>query len=197
MTLDLPSGRRGQFLALGLTLAVLGALWAGVVTPLLEWHSLRAEQVQNHRALARRMAEIAETLPQLRDQARLASSSGRMADAVTLDGASDAIAGAALQGQLQEMAVRAGASLSSAEALPGEAAGGYRRIGVRIAVSAQWPVLVRLLRAVAEASPRMLVDDLQFHTGPLLLRTGPRPIDASFTVFAFRAAETVSGAVVR
>jgi general secretion pathway protein M len=124
--LDLPSGRRGQLLALGLTIAVLGGLWAGVAAP-------------------------------------------------------------ALQGRLQEMAARAGAPLSSAEALPGEAAGSWRRIGVRVTVNAPWPAIVRLLQGIGTASPRMLVDDLQLRAPPLLLRTGPRPVDASFTVLAFRA----------
>jgi general secretion pathway protein L len=96
--LDLPTGRRGRLLALGMTLAVLGALWAGVAAPLLDWHALRAEQVEARRALARRMAEIAETLPELRDQARLATAAGRAPGEATLDGASDAIAAAALQG---------------------------------------------------------------------------------------------------
>ena len=185
--LDLPTGRRGRLLALGITLAVLGALWAGVAAPLVEWHALRAEQVQARRALARRMAEIAETLPELRDQARLATASGRAPGEATLDGASDAIAAAALQGRLQDMAARAGAPLSSAEALPGEAAGAWRRIGVRVSVNAPWPAVVRLLQAVGAASPRMLVDDLQLRAPPLLLRTGTRPMDAGFTVFAFRA----------
>ena len=40
--LDLPTGRRGRLLALGMTFAVLGALWAGVAAPLLDWHALRA-----------------------------------------------------------------------------------------------------------------------------------------------------------
>ena len=130
--LDLPTGRRGRLLALGLTFAVLGALWVAVAAPLIEWHALRAEQVQARRALARRMAEIAETLPELRDQARVAAASGRASGEATLDGASDAIAAATLQGRLQEMAARAGAPLTSAEALPGEAAGAWRRIGVRV-----------------------------------------------------------------
>jgi general secretion pathway protein M len=185
--LDLPTGRRGRLLALGLTAAMLGALWVALAAPLIEWHALRAEQVQARRALARRMAEIAETLPELRDQARLATASGRAPGEATLDGASDAIAAAALQGRLQEMAVRAGAPLTSAEALPGEAAGAWRRIGVRVAVSAPWPAVVRFMEAVSAASPRMLVDELQLRAPPLLLRTGVRPMDASFTVFAFRA----------
>ncbi len=186
--LDLPTGRRGRLLALGLTAAVLGSLWVGVAAPLLDWHVLRAEQLEARRALARRMAEIAETLPELRDQARFAAASGRAPGEATLDGASDAIAAAALQGRLQDMAARAGAPLTSAEALPGEPAGVWRRIGVRIAVNAPWPAVVRLLQAIGSAaSPRMLVDDLQLRAPPLLLRTGPRPMDAGFTVFAFRA----------
>src|SRR4051794_5890803 len=145
--LDLPTGRRGQLLALGLTIAVLGGLWAGVAAPLLDWYALRAEQVQARAAVARRMAELAETLPALRDQARLVATPGRPAQGAVLEGASDAIAAATLQGRLQEMAARAGAPLSSAEALPGEAAGAWRRIGVRVAVNAPWPAIIRLLQA--------------------------------------------------
>ncbi|TDH56149.1 hypothetical protein E2C06_36450 [Dankookia rubra] len=185
--LDLPTGRRGQLLALGLTLAVLGGAWAGVAAPLLDWYALRAEQLQARRAVARRMAELAETLPALRDQARRVAAPGRPAEGAVLDGSSDALAAAALQGRLQEMAARAGAPLSSAEALPGEAAGAWRRIGVRVAVNAPWPSVVRLLQAIGTATPRMLVDDLQLRAPPLLLRTGPRPVDASFTVLGFRA----------
>ncbi|WP_431267065.1 type II secretion system protein GspM [Dankookia sp. P2] len=186
-TLDLPTGRRGQLLAVGLTLAVLGGAWAGIAAPLLDWYTLRAEQVQARRAVARRMAELAETLPALRDQARRVAAPGRPAEGAVLDGSSDALAAAALQGRLQEMAAQAGAPLSSAEALPGEAAGAWRRIGVRVAVNAPWPAVVRLLQAIGTATPRMLVDDLQLRAPPLLLRTGARPVDASFTVLGFRA----------
>lgn len=185
---DLPTGRRGQVLAVGLAIAVLGGAWAGIAAPLLDWYAVRAEQVQARRAVARRMAELAGTLPALRDQARRVAAPGRPAEGAVLDGASDALAAAALQGRLQEMAAHAGAPLSSAEALPGEAAGAWRRIGVRVAVNAPWPAVVRLLQAIGSAGPRMLVDDLQLRAPPLLLlRTGPRPVDASFTVLAFRA----------
>src|SRR3954467_11342197 len=114
--LDLPTGRRGQLLALGLTLAVLGGAWAGIAAPLLDRYALRAEEVQARRAVARRMAEIAEGLPALRDQARQAGEPARATTGAVLEGASDPIAAAELQGRLQQMAARAGAPLSSAEA---------------------------------------------------------------------------------
>lgn len=185
--LDLPTGRRGQLLAIGLTIAVLGGAWAGIAAPLLDWYTLRAEQVQARRAIARRMAELAETLPVLRDEARQVAAPDRPAAGAVLDGASDAVAAATLQGRLQDMAARAGAPLSSAEALPGEAAAGWRRIGLRVAVNAPWPAVVRLLQAIGTATPRLLVDDLQLRAPPLLLRSGARPVDASFVVLGFRA----------
>ncbi len=83
--------------------------------------------------------------------------------------------------------MRAVPLFNPARSLPGEAAGAWRRIGVRVAVNAPWPAVVRLLQAIGAASPRMLVDDLQLRAPPLLLRTGPRPMDAGFTVYAFRA----------
>jgi general secretion pathway protein M len=197
VVLDLPTGRTGRLLALGMTLAVLGALWVGIAAPLLAWHADRAVELENRRAVARRMAVLAEMLPELRLQAQSAAGGpGRSGVEDTLEGASDAIAGAALQQRLQEMAARAGAPLSSAEALPGEPAGAYRRITVRVALSAPWPTLVRLLQAVAQAgSPHMLVDELQLRSSPLLLRSGPRPMEASFNVIAFRtaAAQTAAG----
>jgi general secretion pathway protein M len=196
VALDLPTGRKGRLLALGITLAVLGALWVGVAAPLMAWYADRAVELENRRAVARRMATLAEMLPELRLQAQSAAgSSGRLGEEDTLEGASDAIAGAALQQRLQEMAAQAGAPLSSAEALPGEPAGAYRRIGVRVSLSAQWPALVRLLQAVAQASsPRMLVDELQLRSSPIMLRSGPRPMEASFTVVAFRTAAAAAQA---
>lgn len=199
MALDLPTGWVGRLLALGMTVAVLGALWVGAAVPLLDWYAERAVQLENRHAIARRMAALVEMLPELRQQAQTASASDKAGTEEMLEGASDAIAGAALQERLQEMAARAGAPLSSAEALPGEAAGAYRRIGVRVSVSAQWPALVRLLQAVAQASPRMLADDLQLRASPQIPRSGPRPIEANFTVLAFRtaSAQTAAGLAVR
>ena len=158
MALDLPTGRRGRLLALGITLVLLGALWFGAAAPLLGWYADRAVELENRRAVARRMAVLAEMLPELRLQAQSAAGAptGRTGVEDTLEGASDAIAGATLQQRLQEMAARAGAPLSSAEALPGEPAGAYRRIAVRVSLSTHWPPLVRLLQAVAGAR---LVDD--------------------------------------
>ena len=107
---------------------------------------------------------------------------------------SDAVAGATLQSAVQGMATAAGAPLSSMETLPAEQSGLYRRIGLRVATAAPWPVLVALLRAVEQATPRMLVDDLQLRAPPVELRATTSPVTAAFTIVAFRAVSPSAGA---
>lgn len=186
MSLALPTGQRGKVLALGFAVLAIGAVWAGAVDPALDWHAERAEALAQRQAVARRMAQVARALPELERQAEAAATSGPPPGAV-LQGATDAVAGAALQQLVRDMATGAGAVLSSTETLPAEQAGTFRRIGLRIAFSAPWPVLVRLLLAVEQAAPMMLVDDMQVR-GPRF-QVGPSdpPLEASMVVLAFRA----------
>jgi general secretion pathway protein M len=171
-------------LALGLTISVLAALWVGCVQPMIDWHAARAETLDQRRALSQRMTALTATLPELQRQ-----SSGEQAPVASLlEGASDAIAGAALQTVVQRMASSAGAELNSMEMLPAEQRGAYRRIGLRVAAAAQWPVLIELLRSIELGPPRMLIDDLQLRAPPVELRVANTPISAAFTVVAFRAA---------
>ena len=185
MLAALPTGVRGQVLALALTVLAAGAAWLAVAAPLLAWHTDRAERLVQRQTLADRMASVAATLPQLRRQAEGLPASA--APQPLLQGASDAVAGAALQGQLDRMASEAGIALSSAELLPAEAAGSYRRIAIRLTANGPWPALVALLQAVAQASPRMLVDDLQLQAAPSVTSTAAPPVSVTLTVLAFRA----------
>jgi general secretion pathway protein M len=186
MNLALPTGRRGRLLALGLTFLVLALVWLVLVSPLARLYADRAEALDQQRIIAHRMALVAGELPDLQRQATAAAGSGPAQNAL-LEGGSDAIAGAALQERVQDMAASAGARLSSAEMLPAAQAGAYRRIGLRVACSAPWPVLVRLLQAVEQATPRMLVDDLKVHGPRIQLQAAEPPLAAELTIFAFRA----------
>ncbi|HEX4172412.1 MAG TPA: type II secretion system protein GspM [Acetobacteraceae bacterium] len=182
----LPEGVRGQLLALALTVTALAVAWAGCLQPLIDWHASRAEALEQHRLLLQRMTGISAILPELQQQ----SSGAHAPAAALLEGQSDAIAGAALQSEVQGMAVSAGAELNSMEMLPGEQRSAYRRVGLRVTTAAQWPVLIELLRAIEQGSPRMLVDDLQLRAPPIEMRASNQPISAAFTVFAFRSAVT-------
>ena len=180
----LPEGRRGTALALGLAAIALALFWGGVAAPLAGWYQARARTIAGERTLAAHMAAIAATLP----SAEAAAAHARRAPAsgALLAGGSDALAAAALQGTMEGIARGAGASLTSIAILPGEPAGPWRRIGLRVEVEAPFAMIVRLLGAVLRGAPPMLVDDLAL-AGPAIAGPGvPRTIDATFTVYAFR-----------
>ncbi len=184
MAASLPDGRRGRVLAMALGLVLVASVWAAVVAPLAAWHANQAQWLAQRQALERRMAALAETLPSLQARAAARTAKGPAPSAV-LQGETDAVAGAALQQLVQQMATGAGTSLSSIEVRPAEPVGGYRRIGLHVALGAPWPALVHLLQSIEAATPPMLVDDLRLHGPPL--GNAALPMDTSFTVLAFRA----------
>lgn len=189
MIAALPEGGRGRLLALAMTATALAVVWVGCLQPWINWHASRAEALEQRRLLLQRMTALAARLPELQRQ----SSGERAPVAALLEGQSDAIAGAALQSQVQRMAAGAGAELNSMEMLPAEQRSAYRRIGLRVTTAAPWTILIELLRAIEQGSPRMLVDDLQLRAPPIEMRASSPPIRAAFTVFAFRFAATGAG----
>ncbi len=180
----LPTGRRGQALAVAILLLVLALAGFGAVAPVIGWYQDRQERLQDRRVIAARMAALAATAPALQRAVEAAGAEGPGRRA-TFDASSDAVAGAALQQRVQDLVTQAGATMASAEALQSETAGPFRRIGVRVTVSGTWPVLVSLLAAIDEAAPRMLVGNLQLQPTQAITTGSAKPLDATFTVSAF------------
>lgn len=181
MTLSpgMPTGRPGTALAIGLLVLLLAAAWLGIAAPLFGIYQDRAVRVGQDRARLAHMQAIVATLPALREAAPAAQTGAAM-----LDG-TDAIAAATLQGTVQSLATKAGATISSVETMPPVPAGTDRRIGLRVSLSAPWPVLVHLLQALAQANPAMQVTDLALHAAPA--HAASLPLTASFAVSALRA----------
>jgi general secretion pathway protein M len=171
----LPTGR---ILAAGLALLVLLVLWVGVLSPVLDWYDARAARLDDLRLRAAHEQALIDALPALKKAAAAAAAQPTRA---VLTGNTDAVAGAALQEQVQTMASAASVTLTSTDQLPG-----YRRIGVRIEMNAQLPVIVALLKSIEEAQPSMVVDDIHLTATPVGPQNVQLPLDASFTVYGFR-----------
>lgn len=195
MTATLPGGRRGQTLALAITLLPMLLLWFAVLAPLVDFYGERSERLTQRLRVAQRMAEVAAGLPALKESA--AAVKAGPPPLQTLDGASDAVAAAALQNRVQDMAMAAGVRLTSVEILEAGAAGDYRRIGLKLSLSAPWPVLVGLLQAIEQSPLPMVIDGLQIRAMSNAAggSGGPRLLDASFTVAAFRIKAALAGSV--
>jgi general secretion pathway protein M len=186
---SLPTGRTGRLLALGLTSLALTVLWLGIVMPLIAWHSDRTEALAHQEVLTQRMEALAAALPSLQEQAK-AVEAGGAGEAALLDGDNDSMASASLQERLQGMFMQAGVQLNSVETLPGDDAGAYRRIGLRISFNASWPVLMTVLKEMHVATPSLLVDELQLTPALHRISTAPGSFDVACAIFAFRAAST-------
>jgi general secretion pathway protein M len=182
----LPTGRMGQFLALALTLLVLAVLWMSIAMPLMQWHSDRAEALEQRAALLQRMEFLVAMRPRLQQQATEAAASGT-GEATLLEGETDSMASAAMQETLQALFLQAGIQLNSVETLPGDAVDAYRRIRLRVTFNASWPVLMGLLKEIEFASPALLVDELQVEPALHRISTAPGTFDITCSIFGFRS----------
>lgn len=194
MIAALPTGWRGRLLALGLAFIALAAVYSVAAAPLLDLYAENEALADRRQALVVRLNALAAELPPLR--ARVAELRGAAAtDKLTLEGASDPIASAALQGRIEALASAAGITIGSTEALPAEAQEGYRRLGLRLVLNGSYEGLAKLLAGLEQAKPPLIVDNLQIRS--FQRRPGATPIltlDASLEVYGFRAAETADAA---
>jgi general secretion pathway protein M len=185
----MPTGRRGQLLALSLLFVALGGVYFVAVSPLLGFYAERAAVLDNRRMLVPRLRAAADELPALRarvEQLRAAAGTRK----ITLDGASDAVAAATLQSRIEELATSAGATIGSTESLPAEARPGYRRIGLRYVLSGSYETLVKFLAKLESATPPLVIDNLHIHG--VLRRPGTPAaagLDAGLDVYAYRDGE--------
>lgn len=184
--LSLPEGRHGQFLALGIGLIGLMLLWLALLGPLWGWYQQRADDLAQQRALASRMQALTREIPALRTE--VAAQGPDQGSNMLLPGGTDAIAGANLQSALQDLAKQSGTSLDSAALAPVEAQGPLRKIGLQVSLTTNWSALIGFLAAIETASPRMVVDGLSLNNAGPPGTDGAPPVQASFTVSAFRAA---------
>ena len=145
-----------------------------------------------------RLGAVADRLPALRSQLARLRTAARTRK-VTLEGASDAIASANLQSRIEGFAASVGATIGSTESLPVDTHDGYRRIGLRFALTGPYETLVRLLAKLEEATPPLVVDNLQIHgvlRRPGLPQTGAGDVglDAGIDVYGFRGDDKTANA---
>ena len=185
----LPTGRRGQLLALGLTILVLASLWLGVAMPLMQWYDDRADALVQRAALLQRMEYLVGMRAGLQQQAAAALARG-VGEATLLEGDSDSTASASMQELLQALFLQSGIQLNSVETLPGDAVDAYRRIRLRVSFNASWSVLMSLLKDIELATPALLVDELQVEPALHRISTAPGTFDITCSIFGFRSEKT-------
>ena len=190
MNAALPSGRHGRLLALAVLGAALATVYVAVAMPLLNIYVDRRAQVARERLLIEKLNTVAAELPPL--QARLARLRTAVANhKATLEGDTDAIASAALQGRLEQYAAAVGVTIGSSEILPTQAEGEYHRIGLRLLVNGPYRGLLQLVARIETARPPLAIDNLQIRgMQSAVRRSAAVGLDASLEVYGFRGTNT-------
>ena len=186
----LPTGVPGRVLAISILCAFTGLGYIAIVAPLVDFYRSGEAALADRELLVPKLERLETELPELR--ARLAAlQAATTGNVVTLDGATDALASANLQSRLEQLAAANGITIASTEAIAAEDRGPYRRIGLRLAVHGKYEEIVKLLAAVENAVPPLVLGNLQIHG---LLRTVEArtgyPLDIRFEVYGLRASGT-------
>ena len=190
---DLPTGRDGRVLALGLLAVLILLAWLLAVQPLVSVYAGRETYLQSRMRYAAHMVALAAELPEARAEALAAGRKAPPPDMI-LAGGNDAIAAANLESLIDGLSHDAGTMLISTESLPPVQVGAYRRISLHVTARASWDKLIGLLATIERSTPRMTVPNLQVQAGPL--GGAEQLLDMSMTIDAFRSGgATASDAV--
>ncbi len=146
--------------AVTLSAGVLVAIHTFLLAPLLAGYGeidLAISQAGEQFGRYQRIAASHDAL-----QARLDKLTARQSEiGIYLGGSTDALAGAELQELVNKMVETGGGRLRSVQILPVETDGEFRRVGVRVQMTATVVQLTRVLYAIEAGRTFLFVDDLQ------------------------------------
>ncbi len=166
--------------ALALLAGVLVLFYAVVVAPLASGYVETGRAIaQAREALGRyqRIARSREAFEQRLEELRVRQS----ASGVYLSGSTDALAGAELQELVNKTVEAGGGRQRSVQILPVKTDGEFRRVGVRVQMTATVAQLARVLYALEAGPPYLFVDNLDIRNRRARRRRN-RPIEMDPTL---------------
>ncbi len=154
------SPRISRFAAIALSLGVLVGLYAFALAPLTASYGETEQAISQARDLLDRYRRIAASRPAL--QTRLNELTTRQSEiGIYLGGGTDALAVADLQELVNKTVEAGGGRLRSIQILPVKTDGAFRRVGVRVQMTATVTQLVRVLYALEAGRTFLFVDNLE------------------------------------
>ena len=146
-------------LAVALVMAVLGAAYLYVLSPVLAAYRDADEQLAQTRDLLERYEGLA--LGKAEHQDRLEELRARQTGTgIYLSGATDALSAAELQNRVRALVGRSGGQLRSIQNLPVTTDEGFRAIAVRVQITATLAAVHQLLYNLESEKPFVFVDNL-------------------------------------
>lgn len=146
--------------ALALSAGVAFAVYIFVAAPIIAGYAETDAAVAQAADLLDRYRRVAAARPAL--QQRLDALKSRQSEiGAYLSGETDALAGAELQELVNATVAKGGGGLRSVQILPAKSDGGFRRIGVRVQMTATIAQVLHVLHGLEAGSTLLFVDNLE------------------------------------
>jgi hypothetical protein len=146
--------------------ALLAAVYAFIAAPLTDLYRVRAQDLSDKRRLLTRYRALAAAIQQAPRPPGPNGGEPAPEGPILLPGANDAAAAAALELAVKELLDRSHTVATSTEAVPAQAIGTLKQIGVRVVFSARLDRLTGFLRAVGHQRPSLIIDTLTIDAAP-------------------------------
>lgn len=146
--------------AIGLLIAVLAIIYVALIAPLVTAFGRVNGEIAQSTELLERYKNIASRRSVLEDLLERVNA-GHTESGVYLPGDTDALAAARLQEIVNSRVESNGAQVRSVQILPAKEDGDFRRVGVRIQMTASIAAIARILYAFEAGGTYLFVDNLE------------------------------------
>lgn len=189
--MNLPTGARGQFMAVAILATLVLLAYQFIALPGLQAYEERVETIEDTERTIRRYRHLLAQAPTLEAFRERYLSEQPLAP-LLLTGDNPALSGAALQQQLQDLAGRHGVRVLSLRIRPTEADGQFQRIAVEARMQSDMTGLRDLLFALEQNEPYLFVENLAIRNRPQRRRRGGANtteslLDTRLVIYGLRA----------
>lgn len=160
-----------------LLIVFLAAAYTFVLEPVVVGYRETDRQIEEVREQVSRYQRLAAMRPALEDQMRQ-SPAEASSEGYYLSGGTDALAAAALQDQVNALVQGKGGSLRSIQPMPGIDEQGFRRITLRVQMTATNEALFEILYALEAGTPILFIENLDIQSRFIRRRTNQGDLQA-------------------
>lgn len=183
-----PNTATAKLTALALFGAMVAVVGFGVVGPVWDRYGLAFEKTLELRQELDGYQQVARQAESLRTQLDKSKADDGLGFLV-MTPASDGVVTARLQSRMERIIEKAGARLSSVQALPPQPLGTLRRIGLRLLFAADTGSVRTILHALEYGRPVTVFDNVFIHSRSEKAVGRVQPLTVRLDVFAFLTGE--------
>lgn len=181
-----------RLVAVGLLLALIGAVYSFCIAPIWRAYAENKETISEQQELLRRYQRLAADAADLSERLTVLRSKPMSGEGY-LQGDNETLVAARLQSRIRDVVQASGGRLTTTQVLAGIDDDGFRRIGVRVTMTADTAELQKVLFRLEGDRPYLFLDNVDVSGEQSRGRDGrDSALTISFDAYGFMRADTKS-----